>query len=94
MSDWDQYIDIDIESRNNYNKFRNYNYSKHHIIYNQPTILEHDEYNELLDHEYDNMVRNYSSEVLPINKVKNAAFNRPILNIVYFVYYCLRSVWK
>lgn len=94
MSDWDQYIDIDIESRNNYNKFRNYNYSKHHIICNQPTILEHDEYNELLDYEYDNIVRNYSSEVLPINKVKNPTFNRPILNIVYFVYYCLRSVWK
>ena len=91
MSDWDQYIDIDLDTRNNYNKFRNYNYSKHHIICNQPTILED---NELLDYEYDNIVRDYSSEVLPINKVKNTAFNRPILNIVYFVYYCFRSVWK
>ena len=100
-SQWGQFIDIDHENIHNQNLLTQKSHSIKYRTKTPPSILENEIY-------YDDLVRNYSSEVIPTdyqvidrntpscisNVVKNDFANHPMFLLSSFFYYCTQLFWK
>ncbi len=86
MSEWGQFVTIDSMDRENISNNKHY-YKSSTCSQRLSSIYE--------DQHYDDIVRNYSSEILPpafMNKKKDYMLH-PLLSITYAFYYCLHKFW-
>lgn len=87
MSEWGQFVTIDPMDRENIFNNKNY-YKSSNCSQRLSSIYE--------DIQYDDIVRSYSSEVLPppVANKKQDYMLHPILSITYAFYYCIHKLWR